>query len=96
MITTDWKIIGPLMGAMVGLFGWFAKHISNSKKHPCKDNIVYKDVCDARGIDNDKEHQHLKEGIEDLKDETRQGFVTVNKSMEKGFDRMDDLIRNIK
>ena len=44
---SDWKIIGPRMAALVGIYGWFLKHMASSKKHPCKDDIVYRDVCKA-------------------------------------------------
>ncbi|MHC4638446.1 MAG: hypothetical protein ACYTBV_13255 [Planctomycetota bacterium] len=50
---SDWKIIGPLVGAVLGLFGWLAKHISNIKKHSCKDDIVFQDVCAGRGKANE-------------------------------------------
>lgn len=43
----DWRIIGPIMAGLVGIYGWFLKHMANSKKHPSKDAVVYKDVCQA-------------------------------------------------
>lgn len=36
-----------LIALIAGVYGWLLKHLSNSKKHPCGDNLVYKDVCEA-------------------------------------------------
>lgn len=60
----DWKIIGPIMAALVGIYGWFLVHIGKSKKHPCKDDIVYKDVCKAQHDCVETELKGMKELME--------------------------------
>lgn len=47
MAEMDNKTLLAVFGLFVGVYGWLLKHLSNSKKHPCNDNLVYKDVCEA-------------------------------------------------
>lgn len=47
MAEMDNRVLIAIFGAISGVFGWLLKHLSNSKKHPCSDSLVYKDVCKA-------------------------------------------------
>lgn len=73
----EWKILGFLSGPLIGLYVLFTKHIIGSSRHPKADNLVYKDVCEERGKNNDIEHHHLKEGIDELKTDVKDGFARV-------------------
>ncbi len=57
-------IIGTIVAVGGGLASWLARHICNSRKHACKDDIVFRDVCDAKGALNEQVHQHLSGRIE--------------------------------
>jgi len=61
MAEIDNKILIGLFSIIVGIYGWLIKHISNSKKHICKDDydrfkdsVQFKDVCQSKmeGMDN--------------------------------------------
>ena len=92
MIIPDWKILGPLMAGLVALFGWLAKHISNTNKHPCKDDIVFGDVCEERGKTNEQAHQHLKEGIENAIARSDEQHKELKADMKTGFGEIKTLI----
>ena len=47
MAEMDNKVLIAIFAAIGGTYAWLLKHLSNSKKHPCCDNLVYKDVCEA-------------------------------------------------
>ncbi len=61
VIVSGAGIIGALI---VGVYTCLGKHTSNKNRHPNSDSLVYKDVCDERGKNNDQAHEHLKEGIQ--------------------------------
>jgi len=93
---TEWKIIGPIIGAMVSLFIFIARHVSNDKKHCTSDKMVYADVCEERGKSNAMAHQNLKEGIDaaiarsdeqhkELKADMRNGFGEIKSLIEKAL-----------
>jgi len=63
-------IVGTLIAAVTGLYGWFLTHMSNSKKHPSKDAIVYKDYCD-------KNHDCVEAKIDGLKELMEQRFDSL-------------------
>lgn len=48
MAEMDNKVIIAIFAPILGIFGWLLKHMSNPKKHPCSDDIVYKEVCEAK------------------------------------------------
>ncbi len=89
---TDWRILGPLMAGLVALFGWLAKHISNTRKHPCKDDIVFGDVCVERGKANEQAHLHLKEGIENAIAHSDEQHTELKADMKSGFGEIKTLI----
>ncbi len=73
----DWKVVGLVSAPVLGLYAWFLKHVTGSNRHPKADDLVYRDVCDERGKANDAEHKHLKEGIDELKVDVRNGFNEI-------------------
>jgi hypothetical protein len=73
----DWAIAGMVLTPLLALFGFFIKHISASNRHPRADKVVFTDVCEERGEKNDLAHEHLKEGIKDLKADMRVGFTKI-------------------
>ncbi len=73
----EWKILGPILAAVVGLYASFLKHVTGGSRHPKADDLVYRDVCEERGKANDAEHHHLKEGIDELKVDVKDGFARV-------------------
>jgi len=60
----DWKVIAFVSTAIIGVYGWLIKHLSNSRKHPCADNLVFKDVCQAQRDCIETSVSSLKELIE--------------------------------
>ena len=92
MTTPDWRIFGPLMAGLVALFGWLAKHISNTNKHPCGSDIVFKDVCEERGKANEQAHQHLKEGITAAIARSDKQHNELKTDMKSGFTEIKTLI----
>lgn len=77
MDTQDWKVVGLVAGPILGLYAWFLKHSTGNNRHPKADDLVYGDVCDERGKANNTEHKHLKEGIDELKVDVRNGFNEI-------------------
>lgn len=90
-------IIGAAIGigtAIIGVYVWVGKHISNGKKHACSDEVVFKDVCGVRGEANTKEHEHLKEGIETAIARSDEQHIELKTDMRHGFDKIENLIKN--
>lgn len=92
--TQSWFVIGPLMAGMVALFTWIGKHTSNSSKHPCSSNLVFKDVCEERGKANTQEHKHLSKGIEHAIARSNEQHLELKNSMKDGFTEIKTLIQN--
>lgn len=92
---TSQAIIGAAVGigtAILGVYVWVGKHISNSKKHPCKDDIVYGDVCTERGKANEQAHLHLKEGIDNAIARSNEQHDELKADMKSGFSEIKTLI----
>lgn len=88
--TLIYVIIG-VFGAIIGVYVWVAKHISNSKKHPCKDDIVFEDVCEERGKRNEAEHNRLDDCIEAAIERSNEQHAELKediKSIDKKLDRL--------
>lgn len=47
MAEMDNKVLIAIFAAIGGTYAWLLKHLSNSRKHPSGDKLVYKDVCEA-------------------------------------------------
>lgn len=73
--------------------GLLIRHITNSRKHPCADNLVFQDVCEERGKANEMTHQHLKEGIETAIARSNEQHNELKTDMRTGFDKLETLIK---
>ena len=82
----DWRIITPFAAAFIGLFGWLGKHISNSKRHPDKTQLVYQDLCDERV-------RRFEDTIKEHKKDADKRHVELKADMNRGFDEVKQLIR---
>lgn len=90
-------IIGAAIGigtSIIGVYVWVARHIANSKKHPCKDDIVFGNVCDARGKANEQAHEYLQKGIEAAIAKSDEQHVELKRDVKDGFTELKTLIRN--
>lgn len=83
----DRWVIGIISGVFMTLAGWVAKHITNSKKHPCKDDIVFRDVCDERS-------KRLEDCIEGTIERSEAKYQELKSDMQAGFSEIKDLIKN--
>jgi hypothetical protein len=83
----DWRIIGIIVAVIMAIAGWVAKHITNSKKHPCKDDIVFQDVCDERS-------KRLDDCIETSIEHQKEQYQLLREDVNSRFDRIEDLIKN--
>ena len=95
-MTTPAEIVSAAVAigtAIFGVYVWVGKHISNSKKHPCKDDMVFKEVCEERGKANDQAHEHLKEGIENAIKRSDEQHNELKVDMKAGFTKIEMLIR---
>ena len=64
MADIDNKILLGITTMIVGVYGWLLKHLSNSKKHPCSDKLVYRDTCQANRDCIEMKIDGLKELLE--------------------------------
>lgn len=44
--TIIWICFG-LSSSIIGVYVFLIRHLSNNRRHPSSDNLVYKDVCEA-------------------------------------------------
>ncbi len=96
-MTSPQTVIGAAIAigsVILGVYIWVGKHISNSKKHPCKDDIVFEDVCTERGKANKEAHEYLKEGITAAIARSDEQHKELKNDMKAGFDRLETLIKN--
>lgn len=72
-----------VVGFVVGCYVWCSRHINNRRKHPCADDLVYKDVCESeRHRLEDCMESGLKNvdmRIGELKIDVKDGFREVKK-----------------
>lgn len=97
----DWRILATMTGliggtylAIIALQRWISGHIANRSKHPCTDEIVYKDVCEQVQITSAKEHKYLSDCIERIEKQTGEKFDDLKKDMKDGFEEIKNLIRD--
>lgn len=83
----DRWVVGIISGAFMALAGWVAKHITNSKKHPCKGDIVFRDVCDERS-------KRLEDCIEGAIERSEARYQELKADMQAGFSEIKDLIKS--
>lgn len=93
MDASDWKIIGLVAAPVVGLYGWFIRHVSGTNRHPKADDLVYNDVCEERGKANAAAHEHLTGRIEAAIARSDEKHVELKADMKTGFGEIKDLIR---
>ncbi len=87
-------VLTAIWGAIFVVYRWVSKHISNSQKHPCKDDIVFEDVCTERGKANDQAHDHLKESIVAAITKSDEQHQELKVDMKEGFAEIKTLIKN--
>jgi len=76
----DWKIIGPIIAALVGLYGFVLKHLANTDRHPCRTDIVFRDVC--------------KPEMKRLEDCVGKDLAALKELMQQRFDNLEKLVKN--
>lgn len=86
-MNNDIKIFGIVTVAIAGVYGWLLKHLSNTKKHPCKDDIVFKDVCES-------ERKRLDDCIETVVKRSDERHKELKEDMKAEFAEVKELIRN--
>ncbi len=84
-------VIGTLI---IGVYVWVGKHISNSRKHPPSDKVVFKDVCEAREKTNEAAHEYLGEKIETAIKRSDEQHQELKTDMRAGFTEIKTLIKN--
>lgn len=82
----DTKIITAIIAALVGIYGWLLKHLSNTTKHPCKEDIVFRNVCDEKV-------KRLDDCIETQAKLSAERYETLTKKVDDGFDDLKRLVR---
>ncbi len=81
----DIKIIALITAPTLAFVGWVTKHITSSQKHPCKKDIVFKEVCDAKQDCIESEIKNVNNRLDELKTD-----------MKEGFRRLESVIKNEK
>lgn len=84
----DNKILVGLVGLIAGVYGWLLKHLSNSKKHPCADKLVYQDLCGERS-------KRLEDCIEAEVRASKERYETLAKKVDDGFKEIKGLIEKL-
>ncbi len=83
-------VIGAAIGigtAIIGVYLWVARHITNSNRHPSRKDIVFKDVCES-------EKKRIEDCIESEAKLSKERFDTLVKKVDDGFRDIKVLIRN--
>ena len=95
MDASDWKIVGFVAAPVIGLYGWFIRHLSGTNRHPKADDLVYNDVCEERGKANIEAHRYLKEGIDaaiarsdEQHKELKAGFGEIKADIKKILEKL--------
>ena len=88
--------IAGAYGAIIGVYSWMGKHIAAKGKHPCTENIVFKDVCNEKmgRIEDcvEEKIKNLDEKITDLKIDLKTDMIDLKTDMKEGFDRVERAI----
>lgn len=97
----DVKILGGIFGAIVaayvaiiGVVKWVSAHTGNIDRHPSRKDIVFNDVCVERGKSNKLEHKRLEDCIEGAIERSNEQHAELKQDMNRGFDKIEDLIKN--
>lgn len=70
----DIKIMALVSVPILGFVGWVTRHITNSQKHPCKKDVVFKEVCEARQDCIETEIKNVNTRLDDIKSDVKDGF----------------------
>lgn len=81
--------------AIIGVYRWVSCHVNEKKKHPCSDDLVFQDVCDARGETNDQAHDHLTKAIDDAVIRSADQHKEMKSDVKAGFTEIKQLIQNL-
>lgn len=99
----DWKILGAIISLIGGTYlaiiilqRYFSAHMADRRKHPCADDVVFKDVCDQVQITNSKEHNFLNDCLERVEEQTGKRFAELKTDMKDGFKELTELIKEIR
>jgi hypothetical protein len=90
MTAAELKFIGWLGAAAIASVGWFIGCLIRMKKA-----VVFRDVCEARGIANEKDHTHLEKLIEDNATRSAEQHKEVNQRFDKIDDKIDKIIEKM-
>lgn len=77
MVEVDNKIVVAVIALFTGIYGWFLKHLSNPKKHPCADDIVFEKNCEAR-------RDCIETSVKDLKEYSKERFDRIESLIKDG------------
>jgi hypothetical protein len=95
----DWKIFGPILAALIALYGFILNHLRNPDGHPAKKDIVYRDVCDSKmkRIEDciEGEIRVMTEQIKSLEKSTNAGNKALANSIESVKDALDRLMDSV-
>lgn len=86
-IETTSILTGVAIVLVASAIAAIAKHISNSAKHPCKKDIVFKNVCQPN-------MKWLGDCIEKEIIDRKEAFKQLREDMKTGFEEVKELIRN--
>lgn len=84
-------VIGASVGvgsAIIGVYVWVSRHISDSSRHPQTKDIVYKDVCNERDRQNTAYHRHLEQLITSNLKRSDEKHAELKEYMNKILDKL--------
>ena len=84
---------GILTAGIATAWGLISKHLINSEKHPCKDDLVFRDVCHERGKANDQAHEVLSSRIQATMKRSDEKHVDLKEYCRSEFSEIKTLIR---
>ena len=91
----DSKLVTLVIGLIAGIYGWLLRHVT-SGKHPTKEAIVYKDVCESerKGIGDCIEGaiRRSDEQHKSVMDQINQRFEAQEKLFRSCTDNLKNLI----
>lgn len=91
MAEFDSRLAIGLFVALVSLIsivlGCFIRHVSKGRRHPCSDDIVYKDVCAEKT-------KGLNDCIEGAVNLMKIQYENLNTKVDKGFKDLKEFIKN--
>jgi hypothetical protein len=86
-MTNEYVLLSGAGALFVGVLIFLVRHAANSKKHPCKDDIVFRDVCDEKA-------KRLEDCIEGAIKRSNEQHKELKEDMRRGFTEVKELIKN--